>query len=232
VEVVVTAEQERAREEASRAVLEAAESSFVLSDVRAAEFFFKFLSFFTRTLESRLQAANAVLTSSSYFRHFPKALVQFFRALANFLEFEDKSQVLIVLAVLASVAPAQQVQAADPVFLRQIPVSFLNVEMAVLQVVTSVILGRGRLEGSQLFLISSSHLSRVSVRLVSWAAPLFFLPLHVRFDEFPPPFSLILRITGPKRPFFPDLLPPVLFCFVIRASCFSKLATLSFSIFR
>jgi len=232
VEVVVTAEQERARGEASRTVLEAAESSFVLSDERAAEFFFRFLSFFTSLLESRLQAANAVLTSSSYFLHFPKALVQFFKALANFFALEDKSHFLTVLAVLAMVASAQQVQAADPVFLRHSPVLLLNVEIAVLQVFTSVILGRGRLEGSQLFLISSSHLSRVSVRLVSWAAPLFFLPLHVRLDELPPPFSLILRITGPKRPFFPDLLPPVLFCFVIRASCFSKLATLSFSIFR
>lgn len=46
MEVVVTAEQERARGEASRTVLEAAESSFVLSDERAAEFFFRFLSFF------------------------------------------------------------------------------------------------------------------------------------------------------------------------------------------
>jgi len=233
VVVVMTAEQEIARGDASRAdLLDDAESSFVFVAVRAAEFNFRFFNFFFKTPVSKLQACKAVLTSSSYFLHLPKAFVQFFKALANFFALEDKSQVLTVLAVLAMVASAQQVQAADPVFLRHSPVLLLNVEIAVLQVFTSVILGRGRLEGSQLFLISSSHLSRVSVRLVSWAAPSFFLPLHVRLDELPPPFSLILRITGPKRPFFPDLLPPVLFCFVIRASCFSKLATLSFSIFR
>ena len=42
-----------------------------------------------------LQAANAVLTSSSYFLHFPKALVQFFKALANFFALEDTSKRII-----------------------------------------------------------------------------------------------------------------------------------------
>jgi len=168
VVVVMTAEQERARGEASLAdLLDDAVSSCVFVDVRAAEFKFRFFNFFFKIPVSKLQACNAVPTSSSYFLHFPKALVQFFKALANVFALADKSQVLTVAAVLAIVESAQQVQAADPVFFRHSPVLFLNVEIAVLQVVTSVILGRGRLEGSQLFLISSSHLSRVSVRLVS-----------------------------------------------------------------
>jgi len=142
VDTETTAEHERARAEASRDVLrEAAESSFVLRDERAAEFFFRFLSFFTSTEVSRLQAWIAVPTSSSYFRHVPKALVHFFSALANSFDFEDKSHVLIVAAVDAMVASSQQVQASDPVFLMHSPVLFLNVVMAVLQIVTSVMLG-------------------------------------------------------------------------------------------
>jgi hypothetical protein len=113
----------------------------------------------------------------------------------------------MVVAALAIVVSSQQVQAADPVFLRHSPVLFLNIVIAALQIVTSVIFGCGRLEGSQFFLISTSHFSSVSVRLVSWAAPLFFWPLHVRLEELPPPFSVILLTTGPKSPFFPDLPP-------------------------
>ena len=47
----------------------------------------------------------------------------------------------------------------------------------------------------------------------------------------PPPMSTSLRATGENRPFFPDLLFPVEFCFVIRLFCFLKLATVSFQSF-
>jgi len=142
VEVVATAEHERARGEASREVLrEDAESRLVLRDERAAELAFRFFSFFFNTPVSIVQAWIAVPTSSSYFLHFPKALVQFFSALANSFDCADKSHVLIVAALDAMVASSQQVQASDPVFLMHSPVLFLNVVMAVLQIVTSVMLG-------------------------------------------------------------------------------------------
>ena len=151
----------------------------------------------------------------------------------------------MVLEAVSMVLSAQQEHASDPVFFRHSPALVLNVSTALLHFVTSVTFGWGRLEGSQLFLISSSHLSSVSVRLVSCLAPLLDCPLHVRLEALPPPFSTILRTIGPKIPFFPDLPPkqfnyqikliniklllPVLFCLLIRAFCFSKFATLSFS---
>merc|ERR1711992_100307 len=43
--------------------------------------------------------------------------------------------------------------------------------------------------------------------------------------------STSLRATGANRPFFPDLLLPVEFCFVILLFCFLKFATVSFHSF-
>jgi len=142
VVVVATAEHERAREDGSRADLrDAAELIDDFRDERAALFFFKFFNFFTSLLESWLQAAIAVPTSSSYFLHFPKVDVHFFNALAKFFAFVDKSQDLMVLAVVTSVPLAQHVHAADPVFLRHPPVMFLNVKIALLHLSTSVVFG-------------------------------------------------------------------------------------------
>jgi len=141
-DVVVAAEQERARVAASRADRrDDAESSFVFRDVRAALFFAKLLNLDTSFELSWLQAARAVPTSSSYFLHFPKVAVQFFNALAKFFADEDKSQDLMVLAVVTSVPLAQHVHAADPVFLRHPPVMFLNVVIALLHFSTSVVFG-------------------------------------------------------------------------------------------
>merc|ERR1712048_1523331 len=47
----------------------------------------------------------------------------------------------------------------------------------------------------------------------------------------PPPMPTSLRATGANRPFFPDLLLPVEFCFVILLFCFLKFATVSFHSF-
>ena len=127
-----------------------------------------------------------------------------------------QSQSLIVSVAFASSLSLQQVQASDPVFSIHSSDLLLNVSIAPLQVPTSVALGCGRLEGSQFVLISSSHLSNVSVRLVSWSAPLLNRPLHDRFEALPPPFSIILLTTGPKSPFFPCLPPKfkttIIFC--------------------
>jgi len=147
--------------------------------------------------------------------------VQFFKALAKFFECEDKSHFLIVVAAVAISVSFQQVQAADPDFLMHAAVLFLKVVIASVHAATSVMFGCGRLLGWQLLLISSSHFNRVSVKFFSWAAPLFCCPLHVKLEAFPPPFSTILRTTGPKRPFFPDFPLPVLFCLVIREFCLS-----------
>jgi len=142
VVVVETAEQEIARAEASRADLrDDAELIVVLRSPRALLFAFKFFKCFTSLLESWLQAARAGLISSSYFLHFPKVAVHFFNAVAKFLAFLDKSQDLMVLAVVASVPLAQHVHAADPVFLRHPPVMFLNVVIAPTHFSTSVVFG-------------------------------------------------------------------------------------------
>ena len=121
-----------------------------------------------------------------------------------------QSQDLIVLAATVRVLSLQQVQAAEPDAFKHSPALVLNASIAVLHAVTSVMFGWGRLEGSQFALISSSQLRSVSVRFVSCEAPLFDFPLQVRLEAFPPPFSTILLTTGPKIPFFPDLLSEVI----------------------
>merc|ERR1719397_2282508 len=63
------------------------------------------------------------------------------------------------------------------------------------------------------------------VRLVSWAAPgVPVWPLQERALLLPPPASTSLWIIGPKRPFLPDLLLPVLFCFFSLVFCLLKFA--------
>ena len=115
----------------------------------------------------------------------------------------------MVFAAVSRVESLQHVQAADPAVLKHSSDFFLNASIAMLQLVTSVMFGWGRLEGLQLFLISSSQFISVSVRFVSCEAPPFNLPLHVRLEAFPPPFSTILLMTDPKISFFPALLPKI-----------------------
>lgn len=88
-------------------------------------------------------------TSSSYFLHFPKVDVQFFRAFANSLAFFDKSHFLIVLEAFSMSLSVQQEQANSPDFLIHPSLFFLNISIAALHVFTSVIFGCGRLDGSQ-----------------------------------------------------------------------------------
>ena len=120
-----------------------------------------------------------------------------------------QSQDLMVFAAVSRAESLQHVQAADPAVLKHSSDFFLNASIAMLQVATSVMFGWGRLEGLQLFLISSSQFIRVSVRFVSCEAPPFNLPLHVRLEAFPPPFSTILLMTDPKISFFLALLPKI-----------------------
>merc|ERR1719350_925127 len=177
------------------------------------------------------QALRAEDTESSSFLHFPKAVVQAFFAAVIFLLSLLISHFLTASAENARVLFVQHEQAEAPDFSWQDLVRAENSVIAALHRFRSVMLMVGRLE-LQDVLIFCSHFIKDTVRFLSWAAPALELsPLHFRLEELPPPASRILFRIGPKRPFFPALLPEVLLYFSILDFCIRKLDTLSFIIF-
>merc|ERR1711971_302775 len=87
--------------------------------------------------------------------------------------------------------------------------------------------GSGYAVGSQAALILSSHFWREAMIDFSFVAPAFVLfPLHDKSEALPPPTSITLLAIGPKSPFLPDFLPPVLLYLLILFCCIRKLLIL------
>ena len=159
-------------------------------------------------------------TSSSYFRHLPKVAIQVFATFAAFLAEEDtetsgynystisplhwQSQALIVVAVVERVELAQQEQAAAPSSFRQSADLVLKLLIAVVHSLSAVVFHAGRLDDSQLVLMSFSHICSTMVRLAIWSEPWLISPLHLRYEVLPPPLESSSLTAGLKTPFFPD----------------------------
>merc|ERR1711983_465901 len=159
---------------------------------------------------------------------------------SNFLHLENASLHILVAflilscssvlehpttASLAAVIPFQQVQASAEV---DSLLNFLHFSASVSKVLVAlshfsirVAFGLGKSSMLQEALMVIWHISRVSVRFFSWAAPEEFEdPAHVSADLFPPPADTNWLRTGPNNPFLPFFLSATAFWPLILADCF------------
>jgi len=172
-----------------------------------------------------LHAVRDLIASSSYFRQTLKAFLQdlseFAMASDSFLNLHDSTEIRDEFSVLLS----QQVQASAPFFLVQAFTESAKDLVELTHAANLVLFGFGKFAGLHDSLIFNSHSSNFAVKFASCLAPgVPVLPLQVKLLLFPPPAVTRRSTRGLNKPFFPDLLPPILFCFVILEFCLSKLA--------